>query len=108
MADRPMVDESAKVVETPRYRIERRGDVDVLVDGVGCRPATPAESALWAELAEAKRDAERFACKARASNTGANDPQDCNWPFCGCDPYANKVMDAIEESGFPIDQETPK
>lgn len=38
-----------------------------------------------------------FECKARESK--APDPQDCDWPFCGCDPYANKVIDAIDESG---------
>ena len=38
-------------------------------------------------------------CKARASNMGANDPQDCDWPVCGCDPYADKVIEALQESG---------
>jgi hypothetical protein len=22
----------------------------------------------------------------------------CDWPHCGCDPYANRVMDALEEA----------
>ncbi len=26
-------------------------------------------------------------------------PQDCDWPFCGCDPHADKVIEAIQESG---------
>lgn len=26
----------------------------------------------------------------------ADQPQDCSWPFCGCDPYADKVLAAIE------------
>lgn len=26
-------------------------------------------------------------------------PQDCDWPICGCDPYANKVIEALIESG---------
>ena len=38
-------------------------------------------------------------CKARAANMGANDPQDCDWPVCGCDPYADKVIEALQESG---------
>jgi hypothetical protein len=38
-------------------------------------------------------------CAARHSNTGANDPQECDWPFCGCDPYADKVIAALQESG---------
>jgi hypothetical protein len=41
-------------------------------------------------------------CAARHSDTGANDPQDCGWPFCGCDPKADAVISAIEESGFQI------
>ena len=40
-----------------------------------------------------------FKCKAQRT---ADPPQDCDWPFCGCDPYANKVLNAIEESGFEI------
>lgn len=38
-------------------------------------------------------------CKARSANMGANDPQDCNWPMCGCDAYADKVIEALQESG---------
>jgi hypothetical protein len=38
-----------------------------------------------------------FKCQARAGNMGANDPQECNWPMCGCDPYADKVIAALQE-----------
>lgn len=38
----------------------------------------------------------QWSCKAQAST---DPPQDCDWPFCGCDPQAEKVIDAIEESG---------
>lgn len=41
-------------------------------------------------------------CAARHSDTGANDPQDCDWPFCGCDPKADAVIEAIQESGFTL------
>lgn len=41
-----------------------------------------------------------WTCKARAANMGANDPQECNWPLCGCDPYADKVIAALEEHGL--------
>lgn len=37
-------------------------------------------------------------CKAGA--LGANDPQECNWPLCGCDPYADKVIEALHERGY--------
>ena len=35
-------------------------------------------------------------CKAQRT---ADPPQDCDWPTCGCDPYANKVIEALQESG---------
>jgi hypothetical protein len=39
-------------------------------------------------------------CAARKQGTaGGNDPADCDWPVCGCDPYANKVIAALQESG---------
>lgn len=43
---------------------------------------------------------EPFRCKAREQGTaGGNDPADCDWPKCGCDPYAERVIDALEEAG---------
>ena len=44
----------------------------------------------------------RFICKAGASNNHPGHQADCDWPTCGCDPYANRVIDALEESGFEI------
>ena len=45
----------------------------------------------------------QWKCKARAAGTsGGIDPQDCDWPFCDCDPKANEVIAAIEESGYKI------
>jgi hypothetical protein len=41
-----------------------------------------------------------FKCKARAANMGANDPQDCDWPVCGCDEHADKVIETLIESGW--------
>jgi hypothetical protein len=42
-----------------------------------------------------------FKCAALAAGTaGGNDPQDCNWPTCGCDQYASKVIEALQESGL--------
>ena len=43
--------------------------------------------------------ADAFECKARKSNNHAGEQADCDWPVCGCDPVANKVIDALEESG---------
>jgi len=39
------------------------------------------------------------ACAALAKT---DPPQDCGWPFCGCDPEAEKVLSAIDESNAVI------
>jgi hypothetical protein len=36
-------------------------------------------------------------CKA---NRSADPPQDCDWPHCGCDPVATKVLEALQEEGW--------
>lgn len=42
-------------------------------------------------------------CATKRQGTAiGNDTADCGWPFCGCDPHADKVIAAIEESGFKI------
>lgn len=42
-------------------------------------------------------------CKARTAGTaGGNLPQDCDWPWCGCDPHAERVLAAIDEQGLKI------
>lgn len=58
----------------------------------------PTEDGEWVLFDDAFR-----ACAAkRQGSAGGNDAADCNWPFCGCDPHADKVIAAIEESGFRI------
>lgn len=45
--------------------------------------------------------AEGWVCAARKQGTaGGNDPVDCNWPICGCDPHADKVIEALQDSGL--------
>lgn len=44
---------------------------------------------------------DRWVCAARQRGVTL-DQQDCDWPVCGCDPLANKVLDTIAESGFVI------
>lgn len=41
----------------------------------------------------------RHRCKAQYAMP---EPQDCDWPFCGCDPHANRVLEALQESGYTI------
>jgi hypothetical protein len=44
--------------------------------------------------------AAKWQCAARHQSTvGGNDPADCNWPLCSCDPYADKVIAALQECG---------
>lgn len=40
-----------------------------------------------------------FVCGARNSSMGAATPADCDWPVCGCDPYAGSVIGALDEAG---------
>ena len=53
---------------------------------------------LTSSPSEAQKDT-RSGCKARIANMGASDPPDCDWPFCGCDPAAEKVLETLQESG---------
>jgi hypothetical protein len=41
-------------------------------------------------------ESQRFACKVRAAGK-TDPPQDCDWPFCGCDEHATKVIDTLQE-----------
>ncbi len=41
--------------------------------------------------------AEKWTCPARAT---ADPPQDCNWPFCGCDERASAVIEMLLECGW--------
>lgn len=41
-----------------------------------------------------------FKCAARRQSLP--EPADCNWPMCGCDPYADKVMEALDEHGIRL------
>lgn len=36
-------------------------------------------------------------CKA---NRTAAEPQDCDWPNCGCDPHAERVINRMIEIGW--------
>jgi hypothetical protein len=38
----------------------------------------------------------KFTCAARAN------PEDCGWPFCGCDPAADRVLESIQEHYMAI------
>jgi hypothetical protein len=45
---------------------------------------------------------------APAYRCGAiSNPEDCGWPFCGCDPAAEKVLAAIQEHDMEIVTRSP-
>lgn len=67
--------------------------------GEAGRHALAADGGKRARAVLSETEAGR-ACKARAGRTDANDPQDCNWPVCGCDPHADKVIAALDEMGL--------
>jgi hypothetical protein len=52
-------------------------------------------------LVYVKRDGSvtTWECKARPW-IKSDPPQDCDWPTCGCDPAASKVIAALQEQGL--------
>lgn len=85
-------------------RIERMAEERHLMHGA-------VESAFWGcsrwpckSAAKFLREQPKsFSCRARQSGTaGGNDPAECDWPYCGCDPAADRVFGAIQESGHYI------
>lgn len=51
------------------------------------------------EAALSATPVEMWKCAARKQSLP--EPADCGWPTCGCDPYADKVIAALEEQGLP-------
>lgn len=85
---------------------EREAVIRVIEGGSFLHDDAPPAKFAREVVAAIRRDAERrdrervpaWECAAR-KNIGANDPQDCDWPVCGCDPHADKVIEALDESG---------
>lgn len=70
-----------------------------LLAGIQAFDATNRRLTETAHIALARADG-KFVCAARRQSTsGGNDPTDCDWPVCGCDPYADKVIASLQESG---------
>lgn len=57
------------------------------------------DAKLLFEAADALDVAQPWSCQARPWEA-RDPPQDCDWPFCGCDPNASKVLTALDERGF--------
>lgn len=84
---------------------DHRGDFEtcsspdcVLVRAFPVRETAPAKMDMVTMTRELLKELSvgTFLCKARAS--AADPPQECDWPRCGCDPYADKVIGALQES----------
>jgi hypothetical protein len=56
-------------------------------------PSSPSRSGAGQE--ERGPEPPRQLCAARRYS--APDPMDCDWPFCGCDPAAENVIQALQE-----------
>ena len=58
---------------------------------------------VWVANEANKKAPEDVKCAAKSSPTLT----DCDWPFCGCDPKASRVIEELEEIGWghiePID-----
>lgn len=49
---------------------------------------------------------EPWQCAARNQGTaGGHDPADCDWPFCGCDSHATRVIETLHETGWRSPEE---
>lgn len=70
-------------------------------------PATPNGRLMIAVCSEinAALAAEGWTCAARKQSLP--EPVDCNWPVCGCDPHADKVIAALEEMGVRMIEHAP-
>lgn len=56
------------------------------------QPTTPQPAAGWT-------------CLARKQSLP--EPAECNWPDCGCDPHAMKVIESLVEQGWTAPREAP-
>ena len=78
--------------------IEAAVQAMIFEDPIPCSLFNPDEIQSLARVALEAAERVRTGWKCKVKRTAAP-PQDCNWPFCGCDPAANRVRDAIEGGG---------
>lgn len=115
----PFVDEFSAMLAWDRPRLllaAGDGEAALLREIVEGVEGAAGDFALAAQVAETKESREAHeACAARlravlkrepswkcdAMGAGGPDgPQDCSWPHCGCDPHAQRVLDALTEEGI--------
>lgn len=85
-------------------RIERMAEERHLLHGSIKDSFWNCSRACCREVAKYLRESPKhFDCAARRAGTaGGNDPAECDWPFCGCDPAATRVLGAIQDAGLVI------
>lgn len=81
-------DEAAATIEAQAAEIERlKHDVERHIGIASAECGRADQRPAGAE----------WACSARRQSLP--EPADCDWPVCGCDPAASKVIEALQESG---------
>lgn len=94
--------EALKVGDSVLIRAEflgqRWNEVKVAIKSLGSVTNYEGEAqiSIPMEVLAARAADAPWKCKAQRT---ADPPQDCDWPVCGCDPYADKVIAALQESG---------
>ena len=94
-----------KLNGTPCAEIRWQQDREELQAQIADLKSDTALKQAWADVENLRKERDdalansaTYECRARIGR--APDPQDCNWPLCGCDPHADKVIAALEESGI--------
>lgn len=107
---RDIQQDALRSVATPVDVMEKATNITKEIQNIiddGLFPFQAVRLLIW-EALRSIATGQTWKCAAKSGNTGANDPQDCDWPVCGCDPQADKVIAALQEMGFgPTGQTVP-
>lgn len=102
-----LADKTLRTVRAYPGSVEAREAVERFIDAALSAPVgddpDPTDEIYYEGFEEGRRTrpapvgATKFECAARKQ--GLPEPADCSWPTCGCDPYASKVIESLEEQG---------
>jgi hypothetical protein len=93
--------QSSEIVRAARDEISRMSATNESAAPPPFAQQGPSSPPLTAERVD-------WTCAARRQGTaGGNDPADCDWPVCGCDPYADKVIASLQEAGHLVPASLP-
>lgn len=72
-------------------------------------PSKGADAILAALTAAGFKLEPKWECKAQKNpSPGGIEPQDCDWPWCGCDPAMEAILKELPEHGLTIQPERPR